>query len=87
MRVCLDRMVLTQANGQLRYEMRHIVRRDWLEIGRCLYEVHGDYLRAEGFNVRYMEQGLQTQSSYEPECEDELGSENVHDHEAFYSTR
>ena len=32
----------------------------------------------EGYNVRYMEQVLQTQSNYEPLREDELESESVH---------
>ena len=54
MRECPEGMVLTQSNLQLRYEMRHIEERDWFEIGRYLYEVHGDYHRMEGSNVRYI---------------------------------
>ena len=37
----------------------------------------------EGFNVRYMEQVLQTQSNYDPLREDELDSDSVHDDEAL----
>ena len=82
---CPDRIVLTQSNRPLRYEMRHLEKRDWLEIGGYLYELHGDYLRMEGRNVRYMEQVLQTQSNYEPLREDKLDSESAHDNEVLHT--